>query len=100
MIMGATNHPWDIDGAFLRRFKEGIPIGLPNENVRLQLIKRALIHRRHTLSAAQIDLLAGKPYMERLSCDDFVSRIESMIVNLIGNIMESHHYKNVSYQTQ
>lgn len=56
MMMGATNHPWDIDGASLRRFKERIHIGLPDMSVRLQLIKQALTDCDHTLSPAQMGI--------------------------------------------
>lgn len=37
--MGATNHPWNIEEAMLRRFEKRILIPIPNENERVQLFK-------------------------------------------------------------
>ncbi|KRG01679.1 uncharacterized protein Dmoj_GI10108, isoform C [Drosophila mojavensis] len=39
MVLAATNHPWDIDEAFRRRFEKRIYIPLPNEETRSALLK-------------------------------------------------------------
>ncbi|CAF1447088.1 unnamed protein product [Didymodactylos carnosus] len=36
--MGASNHPWSIDDAFLRRFEKRIYIPLPDKDTRKQLL--------------------------------------------------------------
>ncbi|KAJ6627064.1 Katanin p60 ATPase-containing subunit A-like 1, partial [Pseudolycoriella hygida] len=42
MVLAATNHPWDIDEAFRRRFEKRIYIGLPNEETRSALLNLCL----------------------------------------------------------
>ena len=39
MVLAATNHPWDIDDAFRRRFEKRIHIGLPNSVARKNLLE-------------------------------------------------------------
>ncbi len=43
-LMAATNHPWDIDTAFLRpgRFNSVVHVGLPDEEARLDILKHEL----------------------------------------------------------
>jgi vacuolar protein-sorting-associated protein 4 len=38
-LLGATNRPWDIDSAVLRRFEKKIYIGLPSEDGRRQIFE-------------------------------------------------------------
>jgi katanin p60 ATPase-containing subunit A1 len=42
MVLAATNHPWDIDEAFRRRFEKRVYIGLPNDETRSALLNLCL----------------------------------------------------------
>jgi len=46
MVLAATNRPWDLDEALIRRLERRIYIPLPSETGRLQLFK---IHLRDLL---------------------------------------------------
>ncbi|CAG4916688.1 unnamed protein product [Colias eurytheme] len=59
MVLAATNHPWDIDEAFRRRFEKRIYVGLPDESTRVKLLKLCL---RDVVLSNEVDLseLAAK----------------------------------------
>lgn len=42
MVLAATNHPWDIDEAFRRRFEKRIYVRLPDEPTRVALLRLCL----------------------------------------------------------
>ncbi|CAB4065321.1 KATNA1 [Lepeophtheirus salmonis] len=42
VVLAATNHPWDIDEAFRRRFEKRILISMPNLDTRIALLKSKL----------------------------------------------------------
>ncbi|XP_077291068.1 katanin p60 ATPase-containing subunit A-like 1 [Arctopsyche grandis] len=42
MVLAATNHPWDIDDAFRRRFEKRVYLGLPDDETRLALLKHCM----------------------------------------------------------
>ncbi len=39
MVLAATNHPWDLDEAFRRRFEKRIYIPVPSGEFQLSFIK-------------------------------------------------------------
>jgi spastin len=57
--MGATNRPYELDNAALRRFPKRIHIGLPDFETRVCLINKLLESQSHSLSNYQIKELAN-----------------------------------------
>lgn len=60
MVLAATNLPWTLDSAFMRRLQRRIYIPLPTEEARRAIFENALVKlKQHTLSADDVRHLAG-----------------------------------------
>jgi spastin len=58
LVMGATNRPYELDNAALRRFPKRIYIGLPDLKTRISMIGKLLEQQSHSLRSYQIEELA------------------------------------------
>lgn len=58
LVMGATNRPYDLDSAALRRFPKRIYVGLPDLDTRISLIKKLIDSHSHLMSNQDIKELA------------------------------------------
>lgn len=58
VVIGATNLPWALDSAFLRRFDRHIHIGLPNLVERVEILKLKLSICLHELKDADFEIVA------------------------------------------
>jgi spastin len=58
LVMGATNRPYELDNAALRRFPKRIYIGLPDFNTRVSMIEKLLSSQSNTLTHSQLSELA------------------------------------------
>lgn len=70
MVLAATNHPWDIDEAFRRRFEKRIYIGLPDEETREKLMKLCM---GDVIMAEDVDLKEFAAKLEGYSGSDISS---------------------------
>jgi SpoVK/Ycf46/Vps4 family AAA+-type ATPase len=68
VIMGATNRPYDIDSAALRRMPKRIYVPLPEVDTRVRLIKNLLKHEKHSVTPSNIDSIARS--LDGYSCCD------------------------------
>lgn len=50
MVLGATNLPWELDPAIIRRFPKRIYIPLPDETSREYLIRNSLRKEKHQIT--------------------------------------------------
>jgi spastin len=58
LVMGATNRPFELDNAALRRFPKRIHIGLPDHETRICMVKKLLDKQSHALNSRDLNELA------------------------------------------
>ncbi len=85
-VIGATNKPWDLDWAFIRRFQKRIMVPLPDNSTRLNMLK----HYTGNLSiAGDVDLIELSRLSEGFSGSDIRDVCQSAQLSLIGEFFES-----------
>jgi katanin p60 ATPase-containing subunit A1 len=70
MVLGATNHPWDLDDALRRRLEKRIYIPLPDQETREQLLQ---INLKDVHLATDVDLKNTAEKLEGYSGSDVTS---------------------------
>jgi len=85
-IMGATNKPWDLDWAFIRRFQKRILVPLADNATRLNMLK----HYTETLTIdPNVDIPELARLSEGFSGSDIRDVCQSAQLKLIGEFFES-----------
>lgn len=85
-VIGATNKPWDLDWAFIRRFQKRILVPLADYATRLNMFK----HYTASLQvAADVDLHELARLSEGFSGSDIRDVCQSAQLSLIGEFFES-----------
>ncbi|MCL2359590.1 AAA family ATPase [Candidatus Bathycorpusculum sp.] len=85
-IMGATNKPWDLDWAFIRRFQKRILVPLADNATRLNMLK----HYTETLTIdSNVDIPELARLSEGFSGSDIRDVCQSVQLKLIGEFFES-----------
>jgi SpoVK/Ycf46/Vps4 family AAA+-type ATPase len=85
-IMGATNKPWDLDWAFIRRFQKRILVPLADNATRLNMLK----HYTETLTIdSNVDIPELARLSEGFSGSDIRDVCQSAQLKLIGEFFES-----------
>ncbi len=85
-VIGATNKPWDLDWAFIRRFQKRILVPLADHATRLNMLK----HYTGTLTVGEdVDLHELARLSEGFSGSDIRDVCQSAQLSLIGEFFES-----------
>ena len=90
-VIGATNKPWDLDWAFIRRFQKRILVPLPDHNTRLMMLK---LYTTNLGLATDVDLHELARLSEGFSGSDIRDVCQSAQLSLIGEFFESGQAKD------
>jgi SpoVK/Ycf46/Vps4 family AAA+-type ATPase len=85
-VIGATNKPWDLDWAFIRRFQKRILVPLPDHHTRLMMFK---LYTSHLTLSPEVDLHELGRLSEGFSGSDIRDVCQSAQLKLIGEFFES-----------
>jgi SpoVK/Ycf46/Vps4 family AAA+-type ATPase len=85
-VIGATNKPWDLDWAFIRRFQKRILVPLPDHHTRLMMFKLYTVNLQ---LAPDVDLHELARLSEGFSGSDIRDVNQSAQLKLIGEFFES-----------
>lgn len=85
-VIGATNKPWDLDWAFIRRFQKRIMVPLPDHNTRLNMLN---LYTGNLQISGDVDLHELARLSEGFSGSDIRDVCQSAQLSLIGEFFES-----------
>jgi SpoVK/Ycf46/Vps4 family AAA+-type ATPase len=85
-VIGATNKPWDLDWAFIRRFQKRILVPLADHSTRLSMLK---LYSSTLQIADDVDLMELARLAEGFSGSDIRDVCQSAQLSLIGEFFES-----------
>ena len=85
-VIGATNKPWDLDWAFIRRFQKRILVPLPDRHTRLIMFK---LYTASLQLAPDVELRELARRSEGFSGSDIRDLNQSAQLKLIGEFFES-----------
>ncbi len=90
-VIGATNKPWDLDWAFIRRFQKRILVPLPDHHTRLMMFK---LYTSNLQLATDVDLHELARLSEGFSGSDIRDVCQAAHLKLIGEFFESGQANN------
>jgi len=94
-VIGATNKPWDLDWAFIRRFQKRILVPLPDYNARLHMYK---LYTSHLTLGPDMDLYELSRISEGFSGSDIRDAAQSAHLKVVGEFFESGRAKDKQAQ--
>ena len=94
-VIGATNKPWDLDWAFIRRFQKRILVPLPDHPTRLMMLK---LYTSNLKIEQDVDLHELARLSEGFSGSDIRDAAQSAHLKVVGEFFESGRAKDKQAQ--
>ena len=98
VVIGATNLPWALDSAFLRRFDRHIHVGLPSLAERVEILKLKLSICLHELEDADFQNLAR--YCDGFTGDTIRQAVAQEWNAMYKKIKTATHFRKASLKGQ
>eukprot|EP00521_Asterionellopsis_glacialis_P016784 CAMPEP_0195301614 /NCGR_PEP_ID=MMETSP0707-20130614/29582_1 /TAXON_ID=33640 /ORGANISM="Asterionellopsis glacialis, Strain CCMP134" /LENGTH=590 /DNA_ID=CAMNT_0040364599 /DNA_START=211 /DNA_END=1980 /DNA_ORIENTATION=- len=99
LVIGATNCPWDVDDAVMRRFPRRIYIPLPDEDARKSLLQHLLNKAgTHNLTVRQVSSLVKST--NGFSCSDITSLASDAAFGPLRSLSPSSSSNNTTTSLQ
>lgn len=93
LILGATNIPWQLDGAIRRRFQRRVHITLPDMPARMRMFEIAVGDTKCELTQADYKRLGQET--EGYSGSDISIAVQDALMQPVRKIQTATHYKKV-----
>jgi len=87
-VIGATNKPWDLDQAFIRRFQKRIYVPLPNPEARREMLD---IYTKDLKLGSDVDLEILVEKTEGYSGSDFHDIFQAAQTRVAREVIEGDH---------
>jgi SpoVK/Ycf46/Vps4 family AAA+-type ATPase len=87
-VIGATNKPWDLDLAFIRRFQKRIYVPLPHSEARREMLR---IYTKDLRLGSDVDLSSLIEKTEGYSGSDFRDIFQAAQTKVAREVIEGNH---------
>ncbi len=97
LILGATNIPWELDPAMMRRFSHSVLVPLPNKDARSKIFEKYISKNEHSLLDLEFNYLGL--ITENYSASDIANACRSAAMAPIRRITKAkkfHHNKTTN----
>ena len=94
LVLGATNIPWTLDAAIMKRFERRIYIDLPGGYARADLFKLNLGNTPHMLTEEDIRVLGQRT--DGYSGADISFVVRDALMQQVGKVQTATHFKMAS----